>query len=669
MAPLKVYGGHVSPAVRRVLACLHEKELSFESVPVNFGAGENKKEPYLSLNPFGQIPAFEDGGIKMFESRAISQYVARVYADKGSQLIYTSGKELAQMLVWMEVETHQLDPVASTLIREQIVKPQWRGLPPDAAVVEENEAKLSKVLDVYEARLAQSKYLAGDQFTLADLHNLPCMTYLMDSPSKKLFESRPHNENKWHSASSNCQNYSQSLTLPLSLFLPTESLVMASMKVYGTKFFTNVGRVMAYLYEKELDFESIPVDLKNGEHMKEPYLSLNQPFSKVPSFEEGDLIMFESRAITNYIAKEYADKGTQLLYTSGKELAEMLQWMEVEAQQYYPVAANLLWELLSKPVVLGLPTDTTVVEENEEKLSKILDIYEARLAQSKYLAGDDFTLADLHHLSTISSLMQTQIRKLIDSRPHVSAWVANMTARPAWAKFISSVGRSPRRFHQLRNPSFQQQISLIMASIKLHGSNFFHNVRRVMACLYEKELDFESIPVDLKNREQKKEPYLSLNPFATVPTLEDGDIIIFESRAITNYTAIEYADRGTQLVYTSGEELAEMLEWMEIEAHQYEPVVSRLMRECIVKPALHGLPTDIGVVEENEAKLSKILDVYEARLKQSKYLAGEDFTLADLHHLPTMSYLMETPSRRLIDSRPHVSSWVADITARPAWAK
>ncbi|KAK0517587.1 hypothetical protein Tsubulata_139797 [Turnera subulata] len=208
-----------------------------------------------------------------------------------------------------------------------------------------------------------------------------------------------------------------------------------------------------------------------------------------------------------------------------------------------------------------------------------------------------------------------------------------------------------------------------MASIKLHGSNFFYNVRRVMACLYEKELDFESIPVDLKTREQRKEPYLSLNPFGKVPTLEDGDVIIFESRAITNYIATEYADRGTQLVYTSGEELAKMLEWMEVETHQYEPVVSRLMWECIVKPALHGIPTDIGVVEENETKLSKVLDVYEARLKQSKYLAGEDFSLADLHHLPTISFLMETPSRRLIDSRPHVSSWVADITARPAWGK
>ncbi|KAK0517592.1 hypothetical protein Tsubulata_639797 [Turnera subulata] len=208
-----------------------------------------------------------------------------------------------------------------------------------------------------------------------------------------------------------------------------------------------------------------------------------------------------------------------------------------------------------------------------------------------------------------------------------------------------------------------------MTSMKLHGSSFFPNVSRAMACLYEKELDFESIPVDLKNQEQKKEHYLSLNPFGKVPTLEDGDVLIFESRAITKYIAQEYFDRGTQLLYTSGEELAEMLQWLEVETHQYGPVVDSLVWQCIVKQRYLGLPTDTGVVEESEAKLGKILDIYEARLKQSKYLAGEDFSLADLHHLPSISYLMETPSRRLIDSRPHVSSWVDDITARPAWAK
>ena len=76
----------------------------------------------------------------------------------------------------------------------------------------------------------------------------------------------------------------------------------------------------------------------------------------------------ESRAIKKYIACEYADKGTQLLYQDSKKMAITSVWMEVEAQQYDPAASKLGWELAMKPL-LGMSTDTAVVEENEAKLA------------------------------------------------------------------------------------------------------------------------------------------------------------------------------------------------------------------------------------------------------------------------------------------------------------
>ncbi|KAJ6935286.1 hypothetical protein NC652_010335 [Populus alba x Populus x berolinensis] len=54
-----------------------------------------------------------------------------------------------------------------------------------------------------------------------------------------------------------------------------------------------------------------------------------------------------------------------------------------------------------------------------------------------YLGGDIFTLADLHHLPNISGAMRTQVKKLFDSRPHVSAWVADITSRTAWSKVVA----------------------------------------------------------------------------------------------------------------------------------------------------------------------------------------------------------------------------------------
>lgn len=141
-----------------------------------------------------------------------------------------------------------------------------------------------------------------------------------------------------------------------------------------------------------------------------------------------------------------------------------------------------------------------------------------------------------------------------------------------------------------------------------------------------------------------------------------------ESRAITQYIEHEYSGKGTKLTSTDSKKKAVIGVWSEVESQHYDQVASKLVTEFGIKP-LFGKPTDPKVVEENEGKLDSILDVYEKRLSESKYLGGECFTLVDLHHLPSLHYLMKSQSKKMFESRPHVSAWVADITARPAWAK
>ncbi|EEF30505.1 glutathione S-transferase PARB [Ricinus communis] len=206
-----------------------------------------------------------------------------------------------------------------------------------------------------------------------------------------------------------------------------------------------------------------------------------------------------------------------------------------------------------------------------------------------------------------------------------------------------------------------------MAAVKVHGSPLSTATQRVLACLYEKETEFEFVNINMAAGEHKQEPFISLNPFGQVPVLEHGDLKLFESRAITQYLAHEYSDKGTQLL-CPGMKTAILSVWMEAEAHQFEQPASKLNWEIVYKP-FFKLTTDPAAVQENEATLTKVLDVYESRLAQSKYLACGCFTLADLHHLPNLQLLMGTECKKLIDARPHVSAWATDITARPAWAK
>ncbi|KAK4785175.1 hypothetical protein SAY86_001864 [Trapa natans] len=391
MAAIKVHGNPLYTASARVLACLFEKGLEFDLVLVDVRSGQHKAESFLSLNPFGQIPAFEDGDLKLFESRAITRYIAHEYADKGTPLVVSgTGKEMAVQSMWMKVEAHEYDPVALELSD------------PAAVVVEEE--KLGKVLDA---------------FSLADLHHLPSLSYLMNTRVKELFESRPL-VSAW---------VADILCRPA--WCKVMEMRRAGNEVHGSPMSTATCRVLATLIEKGLDFEFVNVDMRSGEHKKPHFLALS-PFGQVPAFEDGDLKLFESRAITQHIAHAYGDKGTPLVFP-GKEMATVSVWMEVEAHQYDPAASKLLWELALKPF-LGMQTDPAVVVEFEPKLEKVLDVYEARLSKSKYLGGDCFTLADLHHLPSLNYLLRTEVKKHFDARPKVSAWVADITSRPAWCK-------------------------------------------------------------------------------------------------------------------------------------------------------------------------------------------------------------------------------------------
>lgn len=120
--------------------------------------------------------------------------------------------------------------------------------------------------------------------------------------------------------------------------------------------------------------------------------------------------------------------------------------------------------------------------------------------------------------------------------------------------------------------------------------------------------------------------------------------------------------------FQSHKTMATLTMWMEIEAHQFDPLASILTWEQVIKP-IYGLETDQTVVEETEACLEKVLDVYEKRLGESRFLACNTFTLADLHHLPNIQYLLGTQTKRLfeIETRPKVRKWVDKITGREAW--
>ncbi|RZC92995.1 hypothetical protein C5167_028355 [Papaver somniferum] len=248
------------------------------------------------------------------------------------------------------------------------------------------------------------------------------------------------------------------------------------LKLYGFPMSTPTAAVMTFLAEKEIEYELVYVDLSKGEHKSPAYLTKNartlntfsqfncilssrnllllgylnissffillynlQPFGQIPVLEDGSVTLFESRAITAYIARKYKS-GTDLSRDDNMEASAMVGvWSEVESKQFNPAISAIIFEKLIKPLYLHQTPDQAIIDENLKKLELVLDVYETRLSNSKYLACESFTLADLHHLPYIYYFMKTPWADMITSRVHVKAWWEDISARPSFVKVAQRI--------------------------------------------------------------------------------------------------------------------------------------------------------------------------------------------------------------------------------------
>uniref|UniRef100_A0A0E0C212 glutathione transferase n=1 Tax=Oryza meridionalis TaxID=40149 RepID=A0A0E0C212_9ORYZ len=209
-----------------------------------------------------------------------------------------------------------------------------------------------------------------------------------------------------------------------------------------------------------------------------------------------------------------------------------------------------------------------------------------------------------------------------------------------------------------------------MSPVKVFGRAISTNVSRVLVCLEEVGADYELVTVDFLAGEQNSPEHVERNPFGKIPALQDGDLVLFESRAIAKYILRKYKSSEVDLLRESDIREAALVDvWTEVEAHQYYPALSPIVFECIIYPIMRGVPTNQQVVDESLEKLKKVLETYEARLSASRYLAGDFLSFADLNHFPFTYYFMATPYASLFDAYPHVKAWWEGLMSRPSIKK
>ncbi|KAK0469403.1 glutathione S-transferase [Desarmillaria tabescens] len=204
--------------------------------------------------------------------------------------------------------------------------------------------------------------------------------------------------------------------------------------------------------------------------------------------------------------------------------------------------------------------------------------------------------------------------------------------------------------------------------LELYGSPYSTCTKRVAAVLHEKKVPFEFCLVNLATGEHKTPSYLEKHPFGVVPYIDDDGFILYESRAISRYIALKYESQGTKLIPTDDlKKIALFEQAASVEQSSFDPYVTTVGMEKIIKPRLKGIPANEAAVEDALTSLSAKLDAYDVILSKQKYLAGDDVTLADLFHIP-WGVLLVVAGSDIMESKPNVARWWKDITSRLSWA-
>lgn len=162
-----VYGAPLSPFVRKVRVCLHEKALDYQLEVVRPFA---VPDGYLDISPLGRIPAFKDAdGFSLADSSVICQYLEEAHPES-TRLYGKNAKEAAQVRWFEKYADYELAPLTTaTIFVNRLLKPTRGEACDEAAIQQVLNAKLPKHFDYLEQQLGAHAYYLGEQLSLADI--------------------------------------------------------------------------------------------------------------------------------------------------------------------------------------------------------------------------------------------------------------------------------------------------------------------------------------------------------------------------------------------------------------------------------------------------------------------------------------------------------------------
>ncbi len=190
------------------------------------------------------------------------------------------------------------------------------------------------------------------------------------------------------------------------------------------------------------------------------------------------------------------------------------------------------------------------------------------------------------------------------------------------------------------------------------------NVSKALWCLAELDVAYERIDAGMQFGRNNEPEYLAMNPNARVPTLVDGDYVLWESNSVMRYLCMAYG-KGTPIYPADPKQRAAVDRWLDWTLSTVQPVDRPVFWALVRTPKDKQ---DMAQIQKDADAEAPVWAIVDRQLSTRRYMEGDQFTIADI--------AVGAYARRWLGftgikqpSFAHLARWYAEIASRPSFAK
>jgi glutathione S-transferase len=202
--------------------------------------------------------------------------------------------------------------------------------------------------------------------------------------------------------------------------------------------------------------------------------------------------------------------------------------------------------------------------------------------------------------------------------------------------------------------------------LTVHGRTNSVNVRKLLWLLEELGTPYERLDAGMEHGVVNTPDYRAMNPNGRIPTITDGDLVLWESNSCLRYLAMKAGERGTGLYPTEPAARASVDRWLDWQLSTLGPAEKMMFWGVVRTPPDQR---DMAAVAKSVADSGACWTIIDHRLSDGRaFIEGEAMTLADIVLGAYAGRWFGVPVDGKI-ALPHFEKWFATISARPAYAR